>query len=87
MTKLAKSAGIRLQRALYIMFKILDSLLRSMENHLKGLSLAVSGRDLRSGMLAWSAVGRMDWKRVWLQPLFTSFVYICFFSLPFIFHS
>lgn len=82
--KLEKSAGIWLQRTLYILFEILDSFLRSMWNHLKGWSPAVSGWDLCSGMFTWSAVGQMYWTNA-AQLLFTSFV--CFWLfLPFIFH-
>ena len=80
--KLEKSAGIWLQRALYILFEILDSLLRSMWNHLKGWSPAVSGWDLCSGMFSWSAVGRM----YWAECCSTVIYFLCLFLVVPPFH-
>lgn len=73
--KLEKSAGIWLQRALYILFEILDSLLRSMWNHLKGWSPAVLGWDLCSECsvgLLWEDVLSRVLLNCYLLPLFIS---------------
>lgn len=80
--KLEKSAGIWLQRTLYILFEILDSLLRSMWNHLKGWSPAVSGWDLCSGMFTWSAVGQM----YWTECCSTVIYFLCLFLVVPPFH-
>ena len=80
--KLEKSVGIWLQRTLYILFEILDSFLRSMRNHLKGWSLAVSGWDLCSGMFTWSAVGQM----YWTECCSTVIYFLCLFLVVPPFH-
>lgn len=84
-TKLENSADIRLQRALYIMFKILDSLLRSMKNHLKGWKPS----SFRVRFMFWNVhsiccgTDRLEGVLLncYLLPLFISG-----FFLPFIFH-